>query len=293
MPTLSGTTKNDLGELTSKIVRVYGRAKGEFVGATVSDPTTGAWSVPTTDTSLHFAVMHDTADGDPLWGKTALLIRADGADGSTVITNEAGWPVTTVSGVTISTDLSKFGGSCLKFADKTAYVEMGSHPAYVIGAGDFTAEFFLNRSNNNTRVSLLNSTSSKFGISLDCPGGGGAANIFVYLNGSLVASTSGGFVPYNGTEFTHVAVTRASGMIKVFIGGVERASGTSSYNVPQGSYRIGTDGYGGLVGYIDDVRLTIGAARYSGDFTPPTSSFAGALSGGSKNAVILDMLTPV
>ena len=74
----------------------------------------------------------------------------------------------------------------------------------------------------------------------------------------------------------HVAVSGEVGSIKLFVNGVQEGStytGATSLN----STAITTVGglwagslYNTFFGYIDDLRITKGVARYTTNFTPPT-----------------------
>jgi hypothetical protein len=90
--------------------------------------------------------------------------------------------------------------------------------------------------------------------------------------------------PYVSTAFTastgtwyYVTAVRSSGTMYLFVNGVSGSLGGSGsfngYNLGQGGLSIGgfsTPRY--LTGYIQDLRLTKGVARYTATFTPPTAA---------------------
>jgi hypothetical protein len=99
---------------------------------------------------------------------------------------------------------------------------------------------------------------------------------FYYTGGSSVTST--GTIP--ATTWTHIAVTKSGNTVRLFINGVidgsNAAFGTGTVNTQ--ALRIGVDNTnaaGFFNGYIDDLRITRGFARYTANFTPSASAFLG------------------
>ena len=87
------------------------------------------------------------------------------------------------------------------------------------------------------------------------------------------------------STWTHVAVTRSGSTVRGFLNGSLISSGTSTRDFTN-SYPLfvgiwGTSGGNwpsGTIdspfnGYIDDLRITKGVARYTANFTPPTQAF--------------------
>ena len=103
----------------------------------------------------------------------------------------------------------------------------------------------------------------------------------MYTNGTnLVVDTGAGAVVSAGTitinTWQHVAATRSGNSWRIFINGTQVGStGTNStaYSTAYGCC-IGTSYYSETyVGYIDDLRITKGYARYTANFTAPASAF--------------------
>jgi hypothetical protein len=77
----------------------------------------------------------------------------------------------------------------------------------------------------------------------------------------------------------HIAVTRSGNTFRSFVNGVVEKTFTVSgtifsdatipYNIGRTAYQSGNFYYNG---YMDDFRITRGYARYTGNFTPPTSA---------------------
>jgi hypothetical protein len=75
----------------------------------------------------------------------------------------------------------------------------------------------------------------------------------------------------------HIAFTRSSGTARAFVDGTQIGSSLSNGTTytPTGGMTIGSSSSGdrNFKGYIDDVRITKGLARYTENFTAPTSAF--------------------
>jgi hypothetical protein len=111
---------------------------------------------------------------------------------------------------------------------------------------------------------------------------GGASSGLVRMlggGGSIVATSAAGAVVVN--QWQHLAITRDNNNVtRIFVDGVQSGSnGSSTENFSNttdlsvGSYQGTGDGYDWR-GYLDDIRMTRGLARYTANFTPPTSALA-------------------
>jgi hypothetical protein len=180
---------------------------------------------------------------------------------STMINN-----IETVGDAKISTAQSKFGSSSMYFDGTGDYLSIPSSPSYSFGTGDFTVEcwaYFISLNPGNYAPVFANSY-------LFYVGSGGGVLVF---NGTAdVATGSNNDVVIN--TWTHLAYVRSGTTLKVYVNGVVKATATVSGSIDTGSpNKIGYwSGSVYLNGYIDDLRVTKGYARYTANFTPPTSA---------------------
>ena len=140
-----------------------------------------------------------------------------------------------------------------------------------VGTNDFTLEgwFYFNSLSSDVTIFDFRS-SGAWGI-FSIFGSGGNARKLVYYNGSSNQGITTNTVPVG--QWTHIAIVRASGVIKIYIDGLlgSTTSDNTSWTIAS-SPRIGANkGNSNYVyGYISDVRLVNGTAVYTAEFTPPT-----------------------
>ena len=182
----------------------------------------------------------------------------------------------TVASAQISTSVFKYGtGSVRTGSGNYLYTPIKSQ--FQFAAGDFTVETWAYVVNNVATACLLdcNQAGSNFGWFLEYSNTRG---LLFYMG----TGTSGSDVRYATTPalttWTHLAVSRQSGTLRLFIDGVLVASGSlpnsSVATLPLlvGAANSYTTTYY-FDGYLDDIRITKGIARYTATFTPPTAAF--------------------
>lgn len=225
---------------------------------------------------------------DPNFLNVSLLLHGDGTNGSTTITDSSPTPktVTAVGNVQISTAQSKFGGASVYFDGTGDYLTLPNTTEFNFASGPFTFECWI----------LTTQTKANAAIYTRAPSGYAAGSIVFSINDPLASAgnvsvfmaeysttlpillTSG--VVVNDGSWHHLAWTRdATNNHYLFVDGVQRASRLNAIvNVVGTSIvpRIGSDPNNAnrnWDGYIDDLRITKGVARYNANFTPPTAPF--------------------
>jgi hypothetical protein len=184
--------------------------------------------------------------------------------------------ITTSGSSSVSNVQEKFGNNSYFFDGTGDYLTAVSNPNDNFGflTGDFTIEGWLytttvaagKRTICATRTSASDTTSGRFSLYVN------AAALEFYSGSAAVVSA--GTVVVN--TWTHFAVTRNSGSVRIFLGGTQVGSTTSyttsmpsSLNMTIGDNAAGTESWNG---YIDELRVTKGYARYVANFSAPTSA---------------------
>ena len=219
---------------------------------------------------------------DPYRSQVSLLLHGDGTNGSTTITDSSPSPktVTAFGDAQISTAQSKFGGSSLAFDGTGDYLQFPDDPSFEFGSSPFTIECFIyltalpdyfdahvySARNDPLQTGVV--LAVRTNLKLRFYRGPGLNNL--ESNSSLQLNT-----------WHHIAVTRSSNTVTLWLDGIN--VGSRSLAVSLGSNPIirissvvtdPTSIPGAFVtGYIDDLRVTKGVARYTSNFTPPTAPF--------------------
>ncbi len=237
-------------------------------------------------------VFTGTKSNDPNYAdNVSLLLNGNGTNGSTTFTDSSsyGHTVTPVGDAQISDAQSKFGVSSMYFDGNGDYIYIGNPSSSLIEwyNGDFTIESWIymtaaptNGSSITPMVGHGNVSSSviywSFGPKND------RTIQFYYWSGTQNSFTTTSTVPL--TTWTHIAFVKNGTNLKIYIDGTESNSTTLSVT-PQsqssGNYlSVGrVSNQGGFNGYIDDLRITKGVARYTDSFTPPTAQLPGGETG--------------
>ena len=230
--------------------------------------------------------------GDVHFPKVKLLLPFDGSNGATSTTDSsnANNSVTFVGTAQLSTAQSKFGGSSLLLDGDSDYVYVANDDLD-LGGVSFTMEFW---------VYLLGGVGSLITFYSDYAGASSGMAIEKLADNTLKVNMTGDGADISGTttlstgQWYHIALSGDDGSYKLFLNGTQEGSTFtgSSTNGTTNKY-IGTfywSGLGGAVrlwnGYIEDFRITKGLARYTSNFTPPTSAHLTSAGDANKQIIV-------
>jgi len=175
----------------------------------------------------------------------------------------------------VSNTVIRYNTYNMYFNGTTDFIRIPYSTAYAFSTGDFTAEMWIYPTSGSWSASS-GYVSDFFDLT------GAAIGVLRYANNmiryydtqvgsSLTAYNS--YAAISPNVWTHVALSRDNGTIRVFLNGIAATSQTATaYNFTASSPSIGWNQQSGVnayQGYIDDIRITKGIARYKSSFVPP------------------------
>ena len=186
----------------------------------------------------------------------------------------------TVGGARIVTSTRKYGTGSMYFDGTDDRLTFPASPFFAF-PGDFTIEFWSYNQDvsGSTQRGYLQISDTAGGLKTTYTSGiiiaqsiSGGGNLGVNIMNTALNSSAGVII---ANQWQHIAVTRASGVVKLFVDGTQVATSTISTSITGQNLVIG--GYYSTSylynGYIDDLRITSGYARYTANFTAPTLTF--------------------
>ena len=235
-------------------------------GTAVYDPTVATLTVPTAPVT---AITN-----------TSLLTNFTNAG---IIDNTMLNNLETVGNAQISTTQSKFGGSSMYFDGTGDYLTQPSSQNFNFGTGNFTMEGWFYQTGLSSSYPGIVSNPLSWGNAgawavLPSHASGIRKLQFYCYNAHTSNPLLLGTTTLSDNTWYYFAVTRSDTTFRLFLDGTIEATATfgGDVNSVSSGLVVGINqtasGYT-FQGYIDDLRITKGYARYTSNFAPPTSSF--------------------
>lgn len=213
---------------------------------------------------------------------TTLLIHGDGANAATCVRDESGKAVTVAGNAQISTAQSKFGGAALIFdgtGDYLSVTEIEDFNGFTSSAS-WTVEMWVRQATNASGVlAVIGDNAGGVCAQFSVESSGANQSIYIRPQGG-----STGYWIQNAYAFDtgwhHLAFVCNAGSFAIYRDGVSLGTPVSfswtTTNIPVGVI-IGATYVTGYTtffnGYLDEIRISKGIARYTAGFTPPASPF--------------------
>lgn len=223
-------------------------------------------------------------------GYTKLLLHCDGIDESTTFTDSSNsnHTVTANENAQIDTAQKVFGDSALLCDGAGDNLSIPDSADWDFGSGDFTIDCrirFNSVAGNQSFFTREVSSVSYFYIAKE------GSNIRFRDYGGSYDSTFA-WSPVADTWY-HFAITRSGNSIRCFIDGTQIGSTqtfTGSFIDRSVLLRIGTFPLASyyLNGWMDEIRVSKGIARWTSNFTPPTEAYSSGESGSIDETINID-----
>lgn len=212
----------------------------------------------------------------------SLLLHMEGANNSTTFTDSSNTPrtVTAYGNAKISTTEYKFGSSSADFDGNGDYLRIPYDAGFDLSSVNSTIEGWV-----NPRVTSAQTIISKAQSGFDY-------NFELRIHNSTTLRYVGHYAAFDVTVPTittgtwhHFAVvgvqSGGNGTLYFFWNGVLRGTSAQTiWNYSSMDLTIGCSSYNSpsvfFNGYIDEIRITKGTARYTSNFTPSSSAFPSA-----------------
>jgi len=209
----------------------------------------------------------------PLTAITNASLLLSGTNAGIIDKSQTVKSLTLNGDVKSSTTQTKYLSSSMYFDGTGDRIEVANSTELQMGTGDFTFEWWWYPTTAAImRPICINGT------------GAGSWSIVMYANQTfdLVFATSPVFssvISYSINTWEHIAIVRENGTVTCYIDGISQQSATNTTNLNATTVLgIGYDTAASsqaYQGYISDVRITKGLARYTSNFTPPTAALQG------------------
>jgi hypothetical protein len=200
---------------------------------------------------------------------TSLLLSGTNAG---IFDNAANNVLETIGNAQISTSVTKFGTGSMSFDGTGDWLTAPNNVNLQLGTDNFTIEGWVYLNAIGTARGFVSKGTSTTGWSL----GVNALNQVVFNYASSTINSTGLLAMSTWYFVTVVREGTGSNQTKIYINGTNDGTGTVSTDFNQTNIMyVGADRVGGspMNGYIDDLRITKGVARYTANFTSPTVAF--------------------
>ena len=183
--------------------------------------------------------------------------------------------------VTVTSESNFYGSS--GYFDGNDYLELSATSDFELAGEDFTIELWIHP------TSLSNEL-----VPIATGGAGSPQQLFISSTGVIYllygasdqVQAPAGSIKLN--VWQHIAVSRKDGLLQLFVNGVLKDSASNSTSDPLGNATVSIgrrgDGNHYLYGWMQDLRIYKGVAKYTSDFIPPDRINLLDLSGNSNNA---------
>jgi hypothetical protein len=188
----------------------------------------------------------------------------------------------TLGNAQVSTSIVKYGSGSMSFDGTGDYLQIQPNPAiannFVFGTGDFTIEAWVYPNSLSAAQDICTyrkdspATNSDIGFDIYVGASNASNEAAIYSSTTKYAVTGWSLV---AGQWQHIAFVRSNGYLLFFVNGLQIGSpvaanvsvnNAATWYMIVGTYTAASRNFNG---YIDDLRITKGIARYTRNFIPP------------------------
>lgn len=224
---------------------------------------------------------------------TKILLHFDGGDnaaitdvanGQTGGSGTRSWTSPGAFALTSDDIAPKFGDSSLWCLPVNGgYLTTADHSDFTLGTSDWTVDFWFNRNGATTGARALFGnlppTVTQGAIGAHFTAADRIQPIIVNSSNVTIFSTLSTNA-FSDSNWHHFAMARSGNTFSVYVDGALECTGTSSdaINDSATAFSVGRRGtstnIADFIGYIDEFRFSVGIARWTAPFTPPSAAYA-------------------
>jgi len=219
----------------------------------------------------------------PLTAITNTSLLLSGTNAGIIDKSQSVKTITLNGDVKSSTTQSKYLSSSMYFDGTGDSLTIGNNQGLHIGSGDFTMEMWFRAAAVNTNQVLImrraSATARGFVININSS----VANKLGFVAGDT--NTAAWEVSMTSTSdlsadtWHHIAIVRSGNNFYLYLDGTQEASVSSSVTIADDTSNmligVSDSASSYFSGYLSDLRITKGLARYTANFTPPTAALQG------------------
>jgi len=264
LPSIASGTHNSLSSPATINPARNVVLKGDYVTVDLTAVGGGASGIIG---AISYAPYTAPVTGDPYWANVTLMCNMEGADGSTVFTDDSGFNTLVAHGtVNIQNNLADFSGAG---SDTSTSITAASIPSHDLPA-DFTIETSITFTDVSPNQYLFAVGNNGLILQLYL----GIPRVYCAATGTSSPLYSNGPTLVDGVRYK-LEVVRKSGVITAYCNGVSWGADATTQDFSADVYTIGNNGGGGLParGMIGPTRVTKGVGRYTGGHTPDFGPF--------------------
>jgi YD repeat-containing protein len=226
---------------------------------------------------------------------TKLLLHADGTNGSIdfIDNSQSHHSITAYGNSRLDTSQTKFGSAAAFFDGDGDYLSLADSADWNFASEDFTIDFWVKfntlPASGSYQMLCSQISDSAHYVYLAVKNSSGAYQLTFYVNNpsyaiDVAANTNPNF---STGVWCHIALVRTGNIFKIFQDGIQIGADAVDSDVVSdidAPFEIGRWNHSGAYfyfdGWLDEIRISKGIARWTANFTPANAPYGGGLASG-------------